>query len=267
MDFIQAYLTDIGRYKGGLTTEEEQTATPDQLVEGNLRLVILILRPRMGIDRDFNADLVSAGNEGLIVASKKFDSSRGTRFGTMARWWITSYALAFIRHANRTVYIPISQDHRPTTLRMETTIDGDMVNRRSAWASDFRSIGAIGGDDDHDPSRFFMDKAIDVDFSTNPETEYRETEIKAELWTYMDNLSDRERNIIDRFYLKNDTLREIARDEGVCPERIRQIKKRGFEKLQRIAKRGRSAIHYQACHRSVYAQGKGMFQGSCDRST
>ncbi|MDP9149011.1 MAG: sigma-70 family RNA polymerase sigma factor [Myxococcota bacterium] len=63
-----------------------------ELVEANLRYVVAIASSyrRYGIRL---ADLVSEGNIGLMIALRKFDPSRGTRFVTYAAHWIRAYVL------------------------------------------------------------------------------------------------------------------------------------------------------------------------------
>lgn len=58
-----------------------------RLIEGNLKFVFLVASSyrRKGIPL---ADLISQGNEGLVVALDKFDISKGCRFYCYALWWI-----------------------------------------------------------------------------------------------------------------------------------------------------------------------------------
>jgi RNA polymerase sigma-32 factor len=66
-----------------------------RLVEANLRHVVAIALSyrRYGIRP---SDLVSEGNVGLMIALRKFDPSRGTRFVTYAAHWIRAYVLGHV---------------------------------------------------------------------------------------------------------------------------------------------------------------------------
>jgi RNA polymerase sigma-32 factor len=89
-----------------LTREEEHdlavrvrdsgdTVALDRLARANLRYVVAIAmkyrRYRVPI-----AELVAEGNVGLVVAARKFDADRGTRFVTYAAHWIRAYMLEHI---------------------------------------------------------------------------------------------------------------------------------------------------------------------------
>ena len=69
-----------------------------QLVEANLRYVVAIALSyrRYGVRL---ADLVSEGNLGLMIALRKFDPTRGTRFVTYAAHWIRAYVLDHVIRA------------------------------------------------------------------------------------------------------------------------------------------------------------------------
>ena len=52
------------------------------------------------------ADLIQAGNLGLMNAADKFDPARGTRFSTYATWWIRHSIVRCIVTQSRTIRIP-----------------------------------------------------------------------------------------------------------------------------------------------------------------
>jgi RNA polymerase sigma-32 factor len=71
------------------------TAALDRLARANLRYVVAIAlkyrRYRVPI-----AELVSEGSVGLVVAARKFDPDRGTRFVTYAAHWIRAFMLEHV---------------------------------------------------------------------------------------------------------------------------------------------------------------------------
>jgi RNA polymerase primary sigma factor len=67
--------------------ETGDTAAKHQLVESNLRLVVVVARPYASRGVPL-LDLVQEGTLGLIHAADRFDWRRGTKFSTYAIWWI-----------------------------------------------------------------------------------------------------------------------------------------------------------------------------------
>src|SRR5579859_1324385 len=69
-----------------------------RLIEANLRYVVAIAlgHRRYGVRL---ADLVAEGNVGLVIALRRFDPSRGTRFVTYAAHWIRAYVLGHVIRA------------------------------------------------------------------------------------------------------------------------------------------------------------------------
>jgi RNA polymerase sigma-32 factor len=89
-----------------LSREEEQALgagalagdvkAAQKLAAHNLRLVLSIVREYKMFGTSF-ADLVEEGNVGLMLATRKFDPSRGNRFSTYASWWIRATVLKHIQ--------------------------------------------------------------------------------------------------------------------------------------------------------------------------
>src|SRR5690606_29551412 len=67
----------------------------DRLVEANLRFVVAMALQyrRYGIPL---SELLAEGNLGLMMAVRKFDPERGTRFVTYAGYWIRAYVLDLV---------------------------------------------------------------------------------------------------------------------------------------------------------------------------
>jgi RNA polymerase sigma-32 factor len=66
-----------------------------RLVEGHLRLVVKIAHD-YAWSRQSEADLVQAGNLGLLRAIEKYDPDRGVRLPSYAAWWIRACMLKLI---------------------------------------------------------------------------------------------------------------------------------------------------------------------------
>lgn len=78
----------------------------DHLIRANTRLVVSVAKryQNMGLPL---LDLVQAGNLGLISAADKYDYRRGTKFGTLATWWIRQAVARAVARHGRTIRLPI----------------------------------------------------------------------------------------------------------------------------------------------------------------
>ena len=75
------------------------------IVKHNLRLVISIAKKHLGKGAEFD-DLINMGCIGLIVAADKFDFKRGTKFSTLAHWWIRQVIVRELEHTGSTIRKP-----------------------------------------------------------------------------------------------------------------------------------------------------------------
>lgn len=100
-DSISQYFKQLSRYPM-LTKEQEFTATPEQLVMGNLRLVVSVAKAFRGRGLPFG-DLIQAGNLGLIEASKKYRKG-DNKFSTFAIWPIRAHISRAVKR-NQTVHV------------------------------------------------------------------------------------------------------------------------------------------------------------------
>jgi RNA polymerase primary sigma factor len=80
----------------------------DILVKANLRFVLSVAKMYAHSPEDY-ADLVAAGNIGLVEAATKFDPSRGFKFISYAVWHIRKEMLCHLSENNRTVRLPLNQ--------------------------------------------------------------------------------------------------------------------------------------------------------------
>jgi RNA polymerase primary sigma factor len=93
---VRQYLSEIRRFPMLTAQQERETAMrcaegdPEAIramVSSNLRLVVSVAREYAGRGVPL-LDLIQEGSIGLIVAAKKFDYTRDTRFSTYATKWI-----------------------------------------------------------------------------------------------------------------------------------------------------------------------------------
>ncbi len=80
----------------------------NELVTANLRFVVSVAKMYASNPEDF-ADVVAAGNMGLIEAAEKFDPTRGFKFISFAVWYIRKEMINYLNDNSRTIRIPINQ--------------------------------------------------------------------------------------------------------------------------------------------------------------
>ena len=99
-------LFDIIYDKTGSFSERQKKLASDKLIGANLRFVFKKAKQYSKGDIDQFQELISAGNEGLVVSLEKFDPKSGVRFLTYAGWWVIQRQLKEMSRM-RIVSLPI----------------------------------------------------------------------------------------------------------------------------------------------------------------
>ncbi len=175
---------------------DESSATKNQIIRANLRLVASIAKRYIGPTRDF-FELVSDGNMSLLKAAEKFDFARGNRFSTYASW-------AIIKNFARTIPAAIRHQDRFSTAYSEMLgsvecLRADHCEQESAQAQRETQVGGL------------LNRLND-----------RERQIV----THRFGLKRGQEPL---------TLKQIGAAMGVTKERIRQIQSRAMSKLLNAA--------------------------------
>ena len=259
-DSIRMYLAEIGRVPLLTHADEIRLAngiargckrSKDKLVEANLRLVVSIAKKYRNRGVSF-LDLIQEGNLGLIRAAEKFDPSKGFKFSTYATWWIRQAITRAIADKGRTIRIPVhmvekvNKYHR-THRRMIQTLgrepsEEEIARELGVFVEEIQRLQEISqrsislatpvGDDDSSELGDFLEDAGSV----TPTDAVSESLLKAHLREALDELPERERQIIElRFGMKDDrprTLEEVGREFDITRERVRQIQMKTLNLLR-----------------------------------
>ncbi|HVM78419.1 MAG TPA: RNA polymerase factor sigma-32 [Stellaceae bacterium] len=253
-----------------LLTEEQERACAEgiraradasamrELVGSHLRLVTKIARGFAGYGLPL-ADLVAAGNLGLMRAVKGFDPSRGVRFATYASWWIRAEMQEFILQSWSLVSIAKTAPQkrlffhlRSLKARLGIVDKGELAPEAAAEIGrvlhapeeEVKSMnGRLSGGDlslnapigDEDGGSW-DDLLVDGDPGQEETLAEREQDSQRRQWLRrgLSALDRRERAILVERRLRDEppTLDVLAQRFGVSRERIRQIETRAFEKLR-----------------------------------
>lgn len=265
---VNQYLREINRYRL-LTAEETERFVAmaqakggewagQQLVTGNLRLVVRVVMDFQRYWMDNFLDLIQEGNLGLTRAVLKFDASRGVKFSSYASYWIRAYVLKYIMDNCRLVRIGTSQPQRKLFYRLnkeKKRLEAEGIEPSTRELSQRlqvkeSEVADMGGRLDN------CDVSLDSpppDFDSLGEHELMlrdggigvEDEVAdheflewfhVKLQTFTPSIGDREKVILLQRLMSDEpkTLTEIAEQFGVSRERIRQLESALLCRLRRL---------------------------------
>ena len=261
---VRSYFTDIAGSKP-LSREREVVLAAcikegdiharDELVNANLRFVV-------GVAKNYQhrglslADLISAGNLGLLTAAERFDGTKGYKFISYAVWWIRQSILQTIGEHARTVRLPLNKlgllkdiskvsqrlgqgrekDPDVEEIAAELQVSAAEVSETLLSARAMRSLDEAFGDDGENN---LLATLADTNQEA-PDAEVLRDSAREQLESLFSSLDERELRII-RLYFGLDgseplTLEQIGGILGITRERVRQLKERALGKLRHPAR-------------------------------
>lgn len=220
-----------------------------EMIKRNLRLVVKIAKEYMysGISL---SDLVQEGNLGLMRAVTKFDYKRGYRFSTYATWWIRQAILRAIVEKERTIRIPLhlmekrqkltkaygnflkkrGKVPQPVEIAKKAKLPLKAVHQALFSLPETVSFGTPVGED------LSLEYFIEDQMSASPFEVIERKEVRRMTEKVLSDLPPREAEILRlRFGIDGDeehTLEEIGRKFGISRERVRQLEKKGINRLR-----------------------------------
>jgi len=263
---LDAYLERVSHIPV-LTREEEQDLAirfrrdndldaARQLVLSHLRFVVHIARGYSGYGLPIG-DLIQEGNVGLMKAVKRFDPSVNVRLVSFAVHWIRAEIHEHVLRNWRLVKVATTKAQRKLFFnlrRLKKNLSWLSGEETQAVARDLgvstaevtemeqrlaardMSFDPTPDSDDEDapfsPSAFLA--APSSDPAEKVEAEEWEQDSSNRLYTAIERLDERSRDIVQRRWIADDkaTLHELAGKYGVSAERIRQIEANALNKLR-----------------------------------
>lgn len=257
---LNAYLRDISRHKileyseVNKLIEKAQKGDEkarEKVINSNLRFVVTVAKQFQNRGLPL-MDLISSGNEGLMKAVDKFDTSRGVTFLSYAIWWIRQSIYNSIYWQSREIRLPMSQQllintiadcidkflkeyHRnPSSVEISeiTEIPVEQIDFLSQFSNKLVSVDDfIGGDEENSQvCDIIPDNEIPLEDVVNKEY------ITAELEEMLDQLTIREHDLICMYFgigMPSVNPKVIADMYGVGGERIRQMKEAALSKIRK----------------------------------
>jgi len=262
---LRQYFNEVGQYPL-LTKEEEFTLAckirkendekaRERLILANLRIVIYIAKKFQNQGLTL-AELINAGNEGLIHAVAKFDERKGYRFVTYAVWWIKRAIYSAINTAKGIVpksflakRIQSFTTKFVRTYGREPTIE-ELSKKLNASQDEIQlalvelipsySLDEVF-EDSHLP--FIESVRLDIEradnlISPSPEEIFKKKTEQERIKKALQELAPREQEVIKRNFGLGDydaqSLEEISKLMNITRERARQIKENALRKLRII---------------------------------
>ena len=113
---LAGYIREISNYPQLSAAEERELAkrakegdedAKKQLIQSNLKLVIIIAKKAIHMSKLPMVDLIQEGNLGLMIAAEKFNYKLGYKFATYASWWIKQSMFKAISEQSHCMKIPV----------------------------------------------------------------------------------------------------------------------------------------------------------------
>ena len=257
---LGSYLTEIASSTPLSSSDEIELATRiktgdeearNNLVEANLRFVVSVAKEyqKRGVPL---ADLVSAGNMGLITAAERFDKDKGFKFISYAVWWIRQAILQTLAEQSRTVRLPLNKvgllykiSKASRAIRQERADEPDLeevarqlevsVEEVKETLLSGRSVRSLDAKFKEEEEQNLLDVLPD-DSQESPEMDTMRDCMRDQIENALSGLVNREAEIIRLYFgLSGEepmTLDQIGSRFCLTRERVRQIKEKALLRLR-----------------------------------
>jgi len=225
----------------------------------NLRLVLHVAKPYVGLSELSLDDLFQEGVIGLMRATDKYDHALGYKFSTYATWWIRQSITRSLADRGTTIRLPVHVYEDVLRLKRAHKLLGQAHPERRTSMTELADELAWTIDKVHYIHQIaaFVPTSLDekingyenltlmetlISSLPSPEEQLIQTDLARCIENSLSSLKERESTVLRlRFGLTGSgngaTLEEIGQRFGVTRERIRQIEAKTLSRL-RLPSRG-----------------------------
>ena len=244
----------VSEIRNGFST----TNNMQLLYESNLPLIKKFIKPYTAYECE--ADLLQESYFGLLEAVKRYETDRNVQFMTFAQYWIKQSVQRYLENCGSTVRIPTHTRTKMSRIRKATSqlrqergrepvpteiaaLLGVSVEEVQEIQGYMQSVISLDTPITEDNSLTLAD-TLQADLSVENDTvdKIYSEHSKNELWGIVERYTaTRENDIIKEIFLHKKTMAQVAREQDLSFDRIRQIKESGLRKL-RIGKAKRELL-------------------------
>jgi RNA polymerase primary sigma factor len=233
---------------------ERASRAREMMILANLRLVLHVARPYIGLSDLSVEDLFQEGTMGLMRAVEKFDHTLGYKFSTYATWWIRQSITRALADRGTTIRLPVHVQEDVSRLKRAHRLLSQIHPERRPGISELADELAWTVDKVHfiQQAAALLPVSLDepllgredvtvmdtlVSTIESPEDYINRLDLARYIKNTISEFEDRTREVLCRRfgldgYGKGATLEEIGQVFGVTRERIRQIEVKGLRKFR-----------------------------------
>jgi RNA polymerase primary sigma factor len=236
---------------------EGDSIAADKLVTANLRFVVSVAKQYQSTG-DLLDDLISAGNLGLIEATKRFDETKGFKFISYAVWWIRQSIVQYISENNKTIRIPSNKININSKLK-HISSDLEQILERKPTMNEISEAYFLKFEEPITESTVYevlycnvSASSLDAKVTNNDDagtmhdfisgngleevtSSLTKADLKFTILQVSEKLSKIERYVLLSYYginCEEKSLHEIGETLELTRERVRQIKEKCLRKLK-----------------------------------
>ncbi len=237
--------TLVEKIRGGFSVAENMQS----LYEGNFPLIKKFIKPYTAYECE--ADLLQESYFGLWEAVQHYETSKNVQFITYARYWIVQEVQRYLENCGSAVRIPAHTRAKMSRLRKATS-QLRQEQGREPTAADIAALLGVPVEEvqeiqGYSQSVISLDTPIAEDNSlTLADTLQADLSLendavnkiyseysKNELWGIVERYTaTRENGIIKEIFLHGKSMAQVAKEQGLSFDRVRQIKESGLRRLR-----------------------------------